>query len=218
MIFWRFIVVGWVMACATSASYGLTWLCTETTIRPQADGTLPAASFEFRNDAARAVTISQVQVGCDCTTVELGQKIYAPGEKGVIVARLDKKGMIGLVRRTITVSTDEPGTQSQVLTLMADLPEALLFAPHDLRWAAGENRLAKTVDVLVNVPEGVALQSAWANNPEFKVELVTVVARSRYRIAVTPPQVAGPLQAVILLRASDPVPPGLALTFFVRVQ
>ncbi len=214
----RFCFVAAALAFASSLSGALTWPETELALRPRADGTLPVVGFAFRNETGGSVTITQVQPTCDCTTVELAQKTYAPGEKGSITARLDPKGLSGLVRRTITVSTDEPGSQPQVLTLIADLPEAITYAPHELRWRTGEKPLAKTVDVLVNVPGGIALETAWANDPNFKVELVAVVARSHYRVKVTPPETTGPLQAVILLRANGSVPPGAGLTFSARVQ
>ena len=114
--------------------------------------------------------------------------------------------------------TDEPGALSQLLKLTAELPEVLTFTPRDLSWVAGEKPEAKSVDVLVNVPGGVELAAAWANQPDFKVELVTVAPRTHYRVKVTPPAGAKPQQAVILLRAADPVPAGTALTFYARVK
>ncbi|MBC7367021.1 MAG: hypothetical protein H7343_09465 [Undibacterium sp.] len=94
----------------------------------------------------------------------------------------------------------------------------LTLTPHDLRWAGGEARVSKTLDVLVNAPGGVELAAAWANHPDFKVELVTVTPRTHYRVKVTPPDGAKPQQAVILLRAAGPVPTGTGLTFYARVK
>ena len=72
--------------------------------------------------------------------------------------------------------------------------------------------------VLVNVPAGVELAAAWANQPDFKVELVTVAPRTHYRVKVTPPEGAKPQQAVILLRSVGAVPAGAGLTFYARVK
>jgi hypothetical protein len=44
--------------------------------------------------------------------------------------------------------------------------------------------------VLVNLPGGVELAVAWVNQPDFKVELVTVTPRTHYRVTVTPPEEA----------------------------
>jgi hypothetical protein len=210
----------------------LQWTSTEAVLRPQADGAMPVASYGFRNETGAAVTITQAVPSCDCTTVDLVAKTYAPGEKGTLVARFDPTGRSGIVKRPIAVSTDEQGSQPQVLTLTAELPEVITLTPHDLRWAAGEPPVAKTVDVLVNAPEGLELTAAWANHPDFKVEFITVTARSHYRVKVTPPGRETPgtelpqnaaatsraAQAVILLKAAGGVPLGTNLTFYARVR
>ena len=195
----------------------LQWTGTEAGLRPQADGTMPVASYPFRNATAAPVTITQAVATCDCTLIDLAKKTYAPGESGVLVVRFDPTGRSGTVSRTINVVTDEPGVPSQLLKLTAELPEVLSFTPRDLSWAAGEKPEAKFLDVLVNVREGLELAAARANQPDFKVELVSMTPRTHYRVKVTPPVGAKPQQAVILLRAADPVPAGTGLTFYARV-
>lgn len=196
----------------------LQWTGIEAVLRPQADGAMPVASYSFRNATAAPVTITQAVATCDCTLIDLAKKTYAPGESGVLVVRFDPTGRSGTVSRTINVETDEPGAPSQLLKLTAELPEVLSFTPRDLSWAGGEERAAKSLDVLVNVREGLELAAAWANQPDFKVELVTVAPRTHYRVKVTPPEGAKPQQAVILLRAAGQVPAGTALTFYARVK
>ena len=200
------------------AALALQWTSVEAMLRPQADGTMPVASYPFRNDSSAPVKITQAAPSCDCTTIDLAKKTYAPGESGVLLARFDPTGRSGTVSRTINVTTDEPGGQPQLLKLTAELPEVLTFTPHDLRWAAGDKPETKTLDVLVNTAGGVDLSAAWANHPDFKVELVTVTPRTHYRVKVTPPEGAKPQQAVVLLRAAGPVPAGTGLTFYARVK
>ena len=206
------ILAGWPTA------YALQWTTVEAVLRPQADGAMPVASYSFRNDTAAPVTITQAVATCDCTLIDLAKKTYAPGESGVLVVRFDPTGRSGTVSRTINVETDEPGAPSQLLKLTAELPEVLSFTPRDLSWAGGEERAAKSLDVLVNVREGLELAAAWANQPDFKVELVTVAPRTHYRVKVTPPEGAKPQQAVILLRSVGAVPAGAGLTFYARVK
>lgn len=206
------ILAGWLTA------YALQWTTVEAVLRPMADGAMLVASYPFRNDTAAPVTITQAVATCDCTLIDLAKKTYAPGESGVLVVRFDPTGRSGTVSRMINVVTDEPGAPSQLLKLTAELPEVLTFTPRDLSWAGGEERATKSLDVLSNVPGGVELAAAWANQPDFKVKLVTVAPRTHYRVKVTPPAGAKPQQAVILLRAADPVPAGTGLTFYARVK
>jgi Protein of unknown function (DUF1573) len=196
----------------------LQWTTVEAVLRPQADGAMPVASYPFRNDTAAPVTITQAVATCDCTLIDLAKKTYAPGESGTLLVRFDPTGRSGTVSRTINVVTDEPGAPSQLLKLTAELPEVLSFTPRDLNWVAGEKPEAKSVDVLVNVPGGVELAAAWANQPDFKVELVTVAPRTHHRVKVPPPAGVKPQQAVILLRAVGAVPAGAGLTFYARVK
>ena len=199
-------------------AYALQWTTVEAVLRPLADGAMPVASYSFRNATAAPVTITQAVATCACTLIDLAKKTYAPGESGVLVVRFDPTGRSGTVSRTIAVTTDAAGAQPQILKLTAELPEVLTFTPRDLSWAEGEERAVKSLDVLVNVREGLELAAAWANQPDFKVELVTVAPRTHYRVKVTPPEGAKPQQAVILLRAAGPVPAGTALTFYARVK
>ena len=206
------------LAALRPTARALQWTGIEAVLRPQADGAMPVASYSFRNATAAPVTITQAVATCDCTLIDLAKKTYAPGESGVLVVRFDPTGRSGTVSRTISVVTDEPGAQPQLLKLTAELPEVLSFTPRDLSWAAGEKPEAKSLDVLVNVPAGVELAAAWANQPDFKVELVTVAPRTHYRVKVTPPEGAKPQQAVILLRSVGAVPAGAGLTFYARVK
>ena len=196
----------------------LQWTSVEAVLRPQTDGTMPMASYGFRNDTSTPVTITQAVPSCDCTTIDLAKKTYAPGESGMLMARFDPTGRSGTVSRTINVVTDDPSGQPQLLKLTAELPEVLTFTPHDLRWAAGDKAETKTLVVHVNTPGGLDLSAAWANHPDFKVELVTVTPRTHYRVKVTPPEGAKPQQALVLLRAAGPVPAGTGLTFYARVK
>jgi len=207
-----------VLLAGWPTAYALQWTTVEAVLRPQADGAMPVAGYAFRNDTAVPVTITQAVPSCDCTTIDLPKKTYAPGESGTLVARFDPTGRYGVVRRTLQITTDEPNLAPQVLQLTAILPEVLTFTPHDLRWAAGDKPETKTLDVLVNTPGGVDLSAAWANHPDFKVELVTVAPRTHYRVKVTPPEGAKTQQAVILLRAAGQVPTGTGLTFYARVK
>ena len=68
----------------------LQWTGTEAGLRPQADGTMPVASYPFRNATAAPVTITQAVATCDCTLIDLAKKTYAPGESGVLVVRFDR--------------------------------------------------------------------------------------------------------------------------------
>jgi hypothetical protein len=74
------------------------------------------------------------------------------------------------------------------------------------------------VDVHIHTPNGIDLANAWANQPDFKVKLTTVMPRTHYRVKVTPPALATPQQALVLLRPNGPIPAGTNLTLNLRVK
>ena len=200
-------------------AYALQWTSVEAVLRPQPDGTMPMASYGFRNDTSTPVTITQAVPSCDCTTIDLAKKTYAPGERGTLVARFDPTGRYGVVRRTLQITTDEPNLAPQVLQLTAILPEVLTFTPTELHWPAGSQApTPQTVDVHIHTPNGIDLVAAWANQPDFKVELTTVQSPTHYRVTVTPPILATPQQALVLLRPNGPIPAGTNLTLNLRVK
>jgi hypothetical protein len=147
------------------------------------------------------------------------RKPKPPGERGTLVARFDPTGRYGIVRRTLQITTDEPNLAPQVLQLTAILPEVLTFTPAELHWPAGTQvPTPQTVDVHIHTPNGIGLATAWANQPDFKVELTTVQPRTHYRLTVTPPTLATPQRALVLLRTNGPMPAGTNLTLNLRVK
>ena len=214
-----FLIVLSVILSVCPTAYALQWTTVEAVLRPQADGAMQAASYAFRNDTSTPVTITQAVPSCDCTTIDLAKKTYAPGERGTLVARFDPTGRYGVVRRTLQITTDEPNLAPQVLQLTAILPEVLTFTPTELHWPAGTQAPApQTVDVHIHTPNGIDLANAWANQPDFKVELTTVKPRTHYRLTVTPPALATPQLALVLLRPNGPIPAGTNLTLNLRVK
>jgi len=208
-----------VLLAGWPTAYALQWTTVEAVLRPQADGAMPVAGYAFRNDTAVPVTITQAVPSCDCTTIDLPKKTYAPGESGTLVARFDPTGRYGVVRRTLQITTDEPNLAPQVLQLTAILPEVLTFTLGELHWPAGTQApTPQTVDVHIHTPNGIDLANAWANQPDFKVELTTVKPRTHYRLTVTPPALATPQQALVLLRPNGPIPAGINITLNLRVK
>ncbi len=95
----------------------------------------------------------------------------------------------------------------------------LTFTPIELHWPAGTQApTPQTVDVHIHTPNGIDLANAWANQPDFKVKLTTVMPRTHYRVKVTPPALATPQQALVLLRPNGPIPAGTNLTLNLRVK
>ncbi len=66
--------------------------------------------FVFTNNSGRAISILHVQPSCGCTTPGWTKEPIAPGKTGYIKASFNPLGRPGYFNKTLTVTTDLPGT------------------------------------------------------------------------------------------------------------
>jgi len=87
--------------------------------------------FPFRvgNVGDEALTV-QVKPSCGCTVAEY-DKTIEPGKEGVIRAKLDTKGMKGLVRKSLTVLTNDPEHKSTTLWISVNVETPIDIFPQD---------------------------------------------------------------------------------------
>ena len=87
--------------------------------------------FPFRvgNVGDAALTV-QVKTSCGCTVAEY-DKTIEPGKEGVIRAKLDTKGMKGLVRKSLTVLTNDPEHKSTTLWISVNVETPIDIFPQD---------------------------------------------------------------------------------------
>ncbi|HSY18271.1 MAG TPA: DUF1573 domain-containing protein [Candidatus Acidoferrales bacterium] len=198
--------------------HGLDWEKTEVVASAESGASSPVAEFSFTNTSKSTVTVTDVKESCDCTTALLEKKTYAPGERGHIVVEIDPKGLSGAVVRTVTVTTNEKDHDLYVLTVKAALPEALTLTPDALHWAVASPASPQSIEVKVNLPDGVEITRALSNRDDFKVELATLEARRRYRVTITPASTASPQMAVVLLQTSPTLPAGTTHFIYAQVR
>ena len=196
----------------------LEWERGKVELKGEFGTTFPAIEFPFSNNSDKPVTILAVRPSCQCVTAQVEKKTYAPGEKGVLLAKFDATGLTGQITRTISVETDEPGKKSNVLAIVADITEPIALTPRLLYWKVSDPPAAKAVEIQINLPKGLKITQAIANQDGFKIELATVEAGRSYRLTVTPNDTKNPRLAVIALKTSDVVPAGAGVTIFAQVR
>jgi len=96
--------------------------------------------FPFRvgNVGDAALTV-QVKPSCGCTVAEY-DKTIEPGKEGVIRAKLDTKGMKGLVRKSLTVLTNDPEHKSTTLWISVNVETPIDIFPQDKISGSRQNR------------------------------------------------------------------------------
>jgi len=67
-------------------------------------------TFTFTNNSSRTISILNVQPSCGCTTPGWTKEPIAPGKTGYIKASFNPLGRPGYFNKTLTVTTDLPGS------------------------------------------------------------------------------------------------------------
>ncbi len=173
------------LACAFPAHAELTWK--QKLIEVKADPSMGVAEarFTFTNGTAKAIDIRQVESDCGCTTADLVQRHYEPGQGGEIVARFTLGNHVGPQRKTVAVKTNDQ-SEPTILTLVTDIPEMVRIKPAFVTWSKGDEKKPKSL-VLETVNDLVLQDIDLKNsNPSMKVEMEPLVKGHKYQITVTP--------------------------------
>jgi hypothetical protein len=197
--FFRIILGAALCAAATPATNAgnLVWEKTvrEVSVGPEAQDV--TAEFGFKNTGKKPVTISSVDVACDCTTTSLAQTRYAPGECGVLKVSFEIGDNQGRVEQSVVVTTDEPGSAPTWLLLRMNLPEYLHVAPRSVRWTVGAKPMDQIITCTAAPDREITIEAVTSPDPNFRTELEVVERCRIYRLHVTPRSTA-PHAAVTL--------------------
>lgn len=80
-------------------------------------------TFTFDNSGKTNLEIGDIKTSCGCTAALVSQKVLAPGEKGTLKVELDTSKRQGKMSRMITITSNDPGDPSKVLTIYADVQQ-----------------------------------------------------------------------------------------------
>ena len=81
-----------------------------------------AFSFKVKNGGDQELQVSQVRAGCSCTKVTMAKKTLAPGEVSEITGVLTTKGIEGEMRKSITVTSNDPVHPNVVASIAVRFP------------------------------------------------------------------------------------------------
>lgn len=87
------------------------------TIKRHADGT---CSFMFTNKGDAPLMITKVTAACGCTVPQYPREPILPGKSAEIKVKYNTK-TVGAFTKTISVSTNDPGNSTVVLTIKGNV-------------------------------------------------------------------------------------------------
>lgn len=149
------------------------------------------------------MTITNLQPDCGCTTAGVKKRTIAPGEKGVLTAILDAKGLSGLQEKSIQVFLDDT-PKPVTLKLRVTIPPWIEVVPRLLFWSIGENGKAKEAIVSVNREAKIKITSVKANNAAMTVSFEPSDEPGRFRLIAKPVSTTAPIQTMVTITMESP--------------
>jgi hypothetical protein len=157
------------------------------------EGGILRVEFPFKNDGEKTVTISRYDSGCGCLSGKLegNNKIYAPGEQGVVYMEIDSTNLHGVVEKQLGIWVEGDGDQpAATLSVAITVPDLIKLEPKTLHWNLGEDPVAKTIVVTMNYSEPVRIIGLSGTDPKFTEKFKVIEDGRKYEVEVTPSDTA----------------------------
>ncbi|MCC6354920.1 MAG: DUF1573 domain-containing protein [Verrucomicrobiae bacterium] len=158
------LVLPLLLACPPALGQ-LRWETTQVELTAPPGQTHIAATFRFQNAGPRPVTFFGLKDGCGCSTSNLAERSYAPGEKGDFTLSFTADGRPGHYVRHATLQTDDPYRPNVYLAVMAQIPEVLTFSPPSLQWRVGEPTSEKSIAASLATTPGAQVEAITLSDP-----------------------------------------------------
>jgi hypothetical protein len=158
-----------------------------------------AADFRFKNTGSAVITITGIVPSCGCVATELGKRVYAPGETGVLKTTLAIESQAGLQTESVAVFTDDAPGQPAYLRLQAEIRPLVVLSPTMLAWRMGEEATEEPVVVAAASALGIAsFEIKTISPPAAAAARVEAMENGKgYRVWVRPVSTAKPLNFTI---------------------
>ena len=121
--------------------------------------------YKFENRGNDILKIKKVKPSCGCTAVILTNKTIPPGETGEIKTTFNSGTYRGNIKKSITVSSNDPNTPNHRLTISGQIIEDISIKPVKINF--GSIFLDKDTDKTVTV----TIKSQ--TEPDFKINKIT---------------------------------------------
>ena len=108
--------------------------------------------YTATNTGDTPLTIAKLTAGCGCTSTVVGKHTLAPGESTELEVTFHAAGSLGRVRKSVTVSSDDPDHPDQLLVFQAEVQADVLLANPDVWFRALDPDSRPTASVLDSIP------------------------------------------------------------------
>lgn len=194
------------LATMSIVSAGLTFERTLAEVTTKPDTQAVYIKFPFENKSEETVTILEYDAPCTCMGARIRRPdgleslVFKPGDKGVILGKLDFENFKGTIDKMITIKTDKDETDepSIKLTCRVTIPTVIGANVEFLQWSVGGDLDAKEFMINVDNKEPINLtkhEIGFGGEQYFDYKLETIKAGKKYKVTVIPKSTKKPIIA-----------------------
>lgn len=158
--------------------------------------------FGFTNTGPRTITILEMNPSCGCTTSELAQRTYSPGERGTVKVTTSLGNHVGTLAKSVDIVVGEGTTKTTTrLTATIKIPVPIKMDTESVSWDKGAPAVARTVRLLMLGDAPIHIIELKSSHQGSLRSLVRVIKAGReYEIELTPIDTKVGFDASVLVR------------------
>lgn len=186
-------------------------------------GEIVKHEFAFTNTGDAELVISNVVPACGCTSLTEWTKNIPPGGKGMIPLQFNSTGILGLVNRSVAVSSNDPEQPTVVLMLEGVVWQqvevrpnmALIQMPPD-----GSQQFSTTLKITNQMDAPMKLEAPVSSVPQFRARIEELAAGKEFNLIVdtVAPLPPGNIQGTITIATSSKEMPQLSIPVMALAQ
>ena len=123
--------------------------------------------YKFENRGKSILEISKVKSSCGCTAVILTDKNIPPGKTGEIKATFNSGSYRGNVKKSITVTSNDPNSPTYRLSISGEIIEEISTKPHNINFGSiyiGEE-IDKTITIKSLTESDINIKEVTSSKP-----------------------------------------------------
>ncbi|MBT3878348.1 MAG: DUF1573 domain-containing protein [Candidatus Scalindua sp.] len=173
--------------------------------------------YTFENRGKDTLKIKKVRTSCGCTAAILTADTILPGETGEIKATFSSGSASGNIKKSITVSSNDPDTPKYRLTIFGEIIKDLIIKPEHIDFGSvstGE-KISKTVSIKSQTEPDFKIKKITPSKPFIDAKIVAV-KNGEYIIEITLNRnsVIGRLSGGIYLETNSQIESKVNIPFF----
>jgi hypothetical protein len=183
----------------------LKWEQQTIDLHPNIGDKTAVAHFKYENVGKTPIHFKSVKASCGCTATQSQKETVNPGEKGEITATFNIGDRTGMQMKTVTVQTDDPNPAqaTTILTLKANIPQALDIRPTFVFWQNGEQPKPKKISIKASKDFPATQITAKSNSPNFDAK-VEAGKPGEWTVEVTPKDTSKAAGASLMIQTDYP--------------